>query len=215
MPGRDEIPRLYVEGEDDCHALIHLLAKHGVVLDENTGPVIIEPLGSDSQVLDAIPPGVKRSIERPVGFVLDIDEALNSRWASVSDRLRPLSVACPTEMPSSGFVGIAPETKTQVGVWLMPDCTAPSGKLEDLLQTLVPEGDPIVAFAHAATDEAKTLGAKFGDKDRIKAVIHCWLGWQEKPGESFGHAIRRKYFRHDSPIAMAFVAWFKRTYGIS
>lgn len=150
-----------------------------------------------------------------MGFVVDIDEALSNRWNAVSDRLKQLNVACPATMPANGFVGYATETKTQVGVWLMPDCRKQSGKLEDLLHTLVPEGDTLVKYAEKVTDEARSHGARYAAKDRIKGVIHSWLAWQEKPGESFGHAIRRKYFRHDSPIANEFVAWFKKTYNIA
>lgn len=215
MAARDEIPRLYVEGEDDQHSILQLICRHGISLDKQSGPVILEPLGSDGKVLDFIAPGVKRSIQRSVGFVLDIDNALADRWRAVSARLAELKISCPSAMPSDGFVGVAPETKTQVGIWLMPDCKAPSGKLEDLLRTLVPNDDPLVEFAEESTREASVRGAVFGQRDRIKAIIHCWLAWQASPGQSYGHAIRMKYFRHDNEVATKFVEWFCRTFGIS
>ena len=59
-----------------------------------------------------------------------------------------------------------------------------------------------------------TLGALFSEPDKMKAILHAWLAWQEEPGCPYGTAIRAKYFGDDSPAATKFVAWFRRLFEI-
>ena len=89
------------------------------------------------------------------------------------------------------------------------------GKLEDLLRTLIPADDGLWPHAQASTDKAKKFGAAFGDADRDKASIHCWLAWQKEPGLPFGTAIKAKFFDHDSPQAIAFLRWLRVLYGLT
>lgn len=96
----------------------------------------------------------------------------------------------------------------------MPDCRTDEGTLEYLLKTLVARGDPLWPHAEAYTDEATARGARFSETDRRKAITHCWLAWQEKPGLPFGTAITARYLNHDSPEALAFLAWLGRLYSI-
>ncbi len=56
-------------------------------------------------------------------------------------------------------------------------------------------------------------GAAFPEAKRLKAVLHTWLAWQERPGVPYGLAIKARYFGHDSPAARAFVEWFRRVFG--
>lgn len=93
----------------------------------------------------------------------------------------------------------------------MPD-NQQTGALEHFLASLVGTGDRLLAHARDSTGQATELGAKFAAKDTDKAIVHAWLAWQEKPGLPYGTALRAKYFRHDAPVAKAFVAWFRRLY---
>lgn len=97
----------------------------------------------------------------------------------------------------------------------MPDCVLDHGKLEHLLKTLVPSGDPLWPLAESSTDAAQATGAKFRDVDRVKAVTHCWLAWQKDPGVPIGRAVTSEYFRHDSPEAKAFLGWLKKLFNLS
>ena len=97
----------------------------------------------------------------------------------------------------------------------MPDNVTDAGRLEDLVRTLVPTGDPLIDHATAATDRAYTLDARFPAQDRIKAELHCWLAWQKEPGRPFGTALKAQFLRHDSDVAMRFVAWFKALFGLA
>jgi hypothetical protein len=96
----------------------------------------------------------------------------------------------------------------------MPD-NQQDGKLEDFLRSLIAEHNPLIVHAEASTDAASGLGATFTAANRIKAVIHAWLAWQESPGLPYGVAIKAKYFLHDTATAARFVGWFKTLYQLT
>jgi len=216
MPGSLERPEIAVEGQDDEHVIKHLLRRYEVDFDRAPQLVALPRFTqarSVESLTQSITLKVKLSNNRSVGFVLDADEPLANRWASVRDRLKQVGVATPAEAPPEGFIGYSDEYRARVGVWLMPD-NQHDGNLETFLRELIEDRDHLIGHAETATAEAKTRGAVFSDGDRPKAILHTWLAWQERPGVPYGTAIRAKYFRHDSPAAEAFVAWFKCLYGI-
>ncbi len=67
-------------------------------------------------------------------------------------------------------------------------------------------------IAERSTHEAKEQGARFPDTAQLRAALHAWLAWQERPGVPYGTAIRARYFSDDSAAAIAFVEWFKRVF---
>ncbi len=215
MPTEPSI--LHVEGKDDVHAIGHLLLRHDI--DCKSVPVCIKHCGGEE---DDIAGGVKRllagmqidvkaSTGRSVGFVLDADEVPGDRWRAVRDRLKPVGLTLPNEIPTAGFVDEASNIKVRVGVWLMPD-NRRSGALEEFLQDLVENKDSLLPLANESTRHAKEQGARFPDSAQRKAVLHAWLAWQETPGLPYGSAIRARYFGRDSAAALAFVEWFKRVF---
>jgi hypothetical protein len=222
MSGSMERPELRVEGPNDMHALVHLLIQHGIDYDHRPWPaeypeVVAVADTSGAQGVEALLDGmeltIQRSVGRPIGFVLDADSPLRDRWAAVSRRLTNLGVNVPPAPPPDGFRCAVEAFRTRVGVWLMPD-NVHDGTLETFLRTLITEGDPLITHAETSTNQARDLGAEFGDVDQPKAIIHTWLAWQPEPGLPYGTAIRAQFFRHRSPAATAFVAWFKELYGI-
>ena len=216
MPGTLVQPQLLVEGTADRHALMHLLYRHGINLDAEDAPMaypVVKDTEGVENLLAHMAEAVEASTRRAVGFVLDADSPLAARWTQVRNRLDSIGVDTPDHPAPEGFVGEAAEVRARVGVWLMPD-NQNEGKLEDFLRAPIAEEDGLVSHAQAATDQAAQIRQRFPDADRIKAVVHTWLAWQERPGEPFGRAIQAKYFQHDSDAARAFVAWFKALYGI-
>ena len=206
---------LRVEGPDDKHALIHLLVRHGLEYEEESWPSDL-PKVEEASGKDGVLGGMKEAVQLgtglAMGFVLDANDSLKERWQSVSDRLRSVGVEeIPRTIPPDGYIGFSVRFKTRVGVWLMPDnCT--QGALEQFLETLIADGDPVFAHARQATTGAKGAGARFREGDEPKAALHTWLAWQEEPGRPYGVAVRAKYFGHDSQEARAFVDWFRRLY---
>lgn len=217
MPETLERSKLHVEGSDDLHCVVHLLIRHGVSYDTqpwpNDLPKIEEKKGIE-KLLDGIETAVKVSTGRIIGFLLDADTPLADRWMAVRERLRSVNVQnVPGAPPVGGFIGHSTKYKSRVGVWLMPD-NQQDGKLEDFLRGLVDESHPLIGHAETSTDAAKALGATFTAADRIKAIIHAWLAWQEEPGLPYGTAMKARYFLHDTANARQFVEWFKCLYEI-
>jgi len=215
-----ELPALYVEGQSDLHTIVHLLARHGIELDKDLGPVLIKNAKSDKGVLDSMRTAARASTSRPVGFVVDADVPVARRWQSVCEHLKDLDLNLPGAPPTSGFLGDSPVSKARIGVWIMPDNVTDEGKLENLVVTLVPPADALIDHAREATALAMARVAhlpaqdRLKEQDQLKAELHCWLAWQKEPGLSFGTALKVHFFRHDSAVALRFVEWFKKLYGV-
>ncbi len=210
---------LCVEGKDDLHSIIQLLLRHNIDLERGNITVKygsisdrgVEETGGREKLLEGMPIAVITNAGRSVGFILDADEVAEDRWRAVRGRLDNVGLTLPDEIPKEGFVGEADTFKARVGVWLMPD-DRQSGALEEFLKDLVDSSDPLLPIAETSTDQARNRGARFRDSHRLKAILHAWLAWQERPGVPYGLAIRDRYFSHDSANALAFVEWFRRVF---
>ncbi len=215
-----DLPLLMVEGRDDLFSIAELLNRHGIDMHVARRPLNIQP-AKDTEtgaegvgpLLDAMEDTIRQTAaKQPVGFVMDIDTTATDRWKGVSSRLRAAGLSPPIACPATGYIGTPIGYQHSVGVWLMPDCSMESGKLEHLLHSLIPTTDALRPHAEHATTDAKKLGAKFSEADQIKAIMHCWLAWQETPGLPYGTALTAKYLAHDSPEALAFLSWLKRLF---
>ena len=207
-------PVLRVEGKDDKFVIENLLSRHGI--DRALVDIKWSEQGEDDDaggrdpLLEGMRLAVSTSTGKAVGFVLDADRRPEERWRGVRTRLDDI-LALPDEIPEDGFVGDAEDFEARVGVWLMPDNRG-SGAIEEFLQGLVDDEDALLPLAETSTTSASERGAAFRATRRPKAVLHTWLAWQERPGLPYGLAIRARYFRHDSPAALAFVEWFRRVF---
>lgn len=200
-------PILFVEGPDDKHVILQLLRQHGVEFDVGRIKVVENLKG----LLDSFVVAAKTATGSAVGAVLDADSPLENRWNAVRNRLNHKQIGCPAKPVPEGFVTEAPQYKTRVGVWLMPD-NQHDGKLETFLQELIGQNDLLIEHAEQATDQARALGAQFSDPNRQKAVVHAWLAWQKEPGLRLGTAVGAKFFDPSKPTATAFVDWFRKLF---
>jgi len=210
MKGENAPHRLLVEGRDDKHSILHLMARHGACWDDGLDALpYIHDCDGITNLLPLIPVSAKSY--RRLGIVIDANADLESRWNQLRDKMESIGLSVPASPDPLGTTlqGIFPDWK--VGVWLMPDNNA-HGELEHFLQTLVPPEDPCWKYAQEATEHAREIGASFPDKKSVKARIHAWLSWQENPGLPFGTAITAAYLSHDSPEATKFVAWFNKLF---
>ena len=205
---------LRVEGKDDEHVIKNLLSRHNIdhahvkikwaeATDENAGGRV--------KLLDGMRTEVRTSVGQSVGFILDADGAPEDRWSAVRNRLEGVGLALPLEIPVGGFVGESVSLRARVGVWLMPD-NRRSGALEEFLRDLVNKDAALLQLAETSTTSAKERGATFPEAKRLKAILHTWLAWQQRPGVPYGLAITAKYFSHNSPAALAFVEWFRHVF---
>lgn len=145
MPGTVGKSEVRVEGKNDLHSMVQLLIRHGVNYDSKPWPPEF-PRFVDSEgfekLLKGIPLAVELGTGNTIGFVLDADSPLASRWAAVRGQLQKVEVETPDTPPPEGFVGKSEKYRTRVGVWLMPDNQRP-GTLETFLS--VPYGTAICA----------------------------------------------------------------------
>ena len=208
----DAHPILWVETKNDGHAITQLLVLFEIVLDKKAGPVRWEDKDGFQNLLDSIAVQPKEDSTRPIGFVMDTDVGVAARWAQVRAKLLQVCESVPDTCPASGFVGVTKHPVRRIGVWLLPDCLSSGEEMEHLLWRMVPTTDLLRSIAESSTKTAAAAHCRFKAEDEMKAIVHCWLAWQETPGESFGHAIRKNCFAHDVPAAKAFVAWFRDLY---
>ena len=97
-----EVPELHVEGTDDQHTIIHLLQRHGVNMGDGVRPIKVVPANDVTRLLEQASGAIKAATSRPVGFVLDIDVAVQNRWDSVRHCLRQVDVETPAQCPVEG-----------------------------------------------------------------------------------------------------------------
>lgn len=216
-----DLPTLHVEGKDDLYTIAELLRRHGIDMSEANRPLQINIARDPTTNAEGVTPllasmsdAIRNATDRPIGFVLDADVDLADRWSAVCGQLRLSGLTPPSTCPVDGYFGQVPNYPHQAGVWLMPDCISDHGKLEHLLKTLVPAGDPLWPHADSSTNQAKALGALFSDSARDKAQLHCWLAWQSEPGVPYGTAINAQFFGHDSPEARSFVRWLRTLFSL-
>ena len=217
MAGSLEKSTLHVEGDDDKHALIHLLTQSGVDYDTKPWPENfpeINQIGTVEQVLEGIEVAVKTASNRSVGFVMDANSDINLRWQEIRERLSRVDVEVPGSIPETGFHGKSTTYASTVGVWLMPD-NIREGAIETFLESLIAEHDILIDHVRASTQRAKDIGALFRESDKTKAVIRTWLAWQEEPGHPYGRAIRMRYFLGEPLVKTRFVQWFKQLFSIT
>lgn len=211
MSGSEEDRQvLHVEGSDDEHAIYHLLIRHG--FDDQDIPRFGENRRGKQGVLSAIPIAVRAGTGKSIGFVMDANDSLQDTWRAVAARLKEVGVQAPKEIPEGGYVGKSKDYGARVGVWLMPD-NRKTGALEDFLQDLINESSPLFTHAKDSAREAKKHGARYANKDYLKAVLHTWLAWQKEPGRPYGTAIKARYFGANSAAVKRFINWFRNVFG--
>jgi Protein of unknown function (DUF3226) len=212
MPPRENSPfRLLVEGSDDLHSVIHLMARHDFDWDDKTAdrPFIANTGGLEG-LLEELPIILKGPYER-IGVIVDANTDLSGRWAQLRARVESAGLRLAEEPHREGTITPGLRPQSRVGFWLMPDNSSP-GTLESFLRKLVPDDDSCWSYAEEAAGEARQRGARCRETDHLKSALHTWLAWQEKPGMPFGTALTARVLGHDSETALRFVAWFHRLF---
>ena len=202
--------RLHVEGKDDSHALLHMLATRGLPPDGPWFPRITETGGVEG-LLAGVEIAVRFGTGHAVGFVLDANASPNDRWRAIASRLVSVGLTPPADLPTAGYIDFCDSFQTRTGVWLMPN-NRREGALEDFLIDLIHPTDPLLSHAQNATNQARELGAAFPDNATQKAELRAWLAWCEEPGLPYGTAIKAGYFSRKSPDSQAFMAWFRELF---
>lgn len=202
----DEERIVLVEGNDDVHAIIHVLKKRGAFVQDAVK--FVDSEGWD-KLISAIPVRLKSSVHRVIGIIADADNVLGQRWVDICAKLEGEGFGpFPAVPPSGGYVATAPDGRV-VGIWLMPNNTD-NGALEDFLLSLIAPGDPILDKATTTVCGLSALEKRFGSTGHRKAVAHTYLAWQESPGRPLGMAVNCNYFDANAAAAQGFEAWYRQ-----
>lgn len=204
---------ILVEGSGDEHVVYHLLNINGYDWKRRDLPTpYIRDSGGFPKLRQSIPTFAK-SLKR-LGIVVDADDDVDARWASLRDRAQDIGIdGLPTGPADEGWVGDVKDhfELERIGIWIMPN-NRDSGMLEDFVATLVRKDDVVWPIASSATQEAIAAGAPLPPNKLTKGSLYTWLAWQKEPGRPFGTSISNRVLGHDSEVARQFVAWFRKLF---
>lgn len=198
---------LVVEGRDDKHVLLAILAHHGFEPEF----VIQDEEGIDN-LLERLPVRLQFGKLERLGIVVDADLDLAVRWGRLKAVLAGLGYTGLTDAPDPDGTVIPHGDLPRVGVWLMPDNVVP-GMLEDYVARLVPPDDVLWPRARHCLGEIPDGERRFAAHHHAKALIHTWLAWQDDPGTPLGLAITKRYLDPSSPHVTRFLDWLTRLFG--
>ncbi len=206
-----ETSLLLVEGQDDACVLCELFERHGI-----PETFQVEERGGLDKLLQGLPVELKRSNLARLGIVVDANADLEARWARLSAILQQGGgVQVPGHPDSRGTIVQVerPERMLPVGVWLMPDNSAP-GMLEHFVSLLIPQDDRLWPRAQQSVDQIPEAERLFRTQHSIKAHVRTWLAWQEEPGIPMGTAIKAGWLQADSAQVRRFLAWIRRLFDL-
>lgn len=201
---------LLVEGINDKHVIKNLLKTYEIEIEIRDKEGISNILATLKTEVDAN--------EDFLGIVVDANSSLDSRWQSLTDRLKDKEIgykkvsAKPVEngliLERQGFL-------PKLGIWVMPNNKL-VGKIENFIRLLVAEEkENLWQIVEKVVSEIPAEEKLFADKDIIKAQVHTFLAWQDEPGRPMGESITRRYFQTDAPEAINFVDWIRRLFELA
>jgi hypothetical protein len=210
---------LLVEGKNDLYSLANFM-KHYVDWGDNEEKRVVEikQFGAVEKLLG--PGRIEAASKTPglsaLGIIVDANDSLASRWASVRNRCQRAVPNFPNDLPPEGLIHGTPDG-LRIGVWIMPDNNS-RGMLETFLGLLVaPERAPLWDLAQESCDRAAALGLKgcYSPSHRDKACIHTYLAWLDPPGKPLSHYILNRAFDVRSLLAATFARWFMELFQLA
>lgn len=200
MAETDDPPKrfLLVEGADERH-VVRAIRERAPTLPAFE----YDHAGGIDNLLDRIDVEIIAPGREIVGFVLDGNDRPQDRWAAIRHRLRQANVPDPKIDPDGTI--IRQTSGADVGVWMMPDNTAP-GELEDFLESMISVSDRLWPLSQEFVDSIPPQDRKFQEGKKLRAQIHVWLSVQERPLRS-GQAIVTKDLDLTGELAQRFQRW--------
>ena len=198
---------LLVEGSDDRHVVHHIANKADATLAFS-----ILPKGGIDPLLNAIERDIKVPEREAVGILADANDSIDARWQAVANRIHRagLGIEPPAHLGPAGTIIPEGPRRPRVGIWLMPDNLSP-GELEDFVEAMIPDGDPVWPRARAYIDGIPEADRKFADGKAQCAKVHAWLAAQERPLR-MGLAIHARDLDVDVPLCQSFTDWLRRLF---
>ena len=195
---------LLVEGPDDKHVVEHLCRRLAPDLAFSC-----RIAGGADPLLRAISLEVRPDDRIALGILMDANADVSARWQSIGDRLRKEGVRLPSR-PEGG--GTVIEGDLRVGVWLMPDNSAP-GELENFVAGLVPKDDPVWPLAERYIGSIPREVRQFSPGKETRARVHAWLATRKEPMK-MGAAIRAGSLDASARLARRLADWLTALFGM-
>lgn len=223
---------MLVEGDDDYHVFQHLMTAHGLdrlitwrLEPYGTGPrtgreneIVFRERQGYNNVRDYLSQQLRITGDlKQLGVVVDADSDFAARWQSLRDVLVGAGYTdAPVQAEAQELVlehSETPDEKPRVGVWIMPN-NQDAGSMENFFALLLPSEDALWERARLCIEQIPVAERRFKSAF-IKAHVHTWLAWQERPGLPMGKAISEKYLNADAPSALPLVDWLRRLFDLS
>ena len=196
---------LLVEGQDDKHVVIHICGRSQSVSDFH-----IEDKGGFEALNQAIGAEIAVSGRQVVGILIDANDNVQARWASITRRLSDEAIKAPVKPSPEGTV-IDTKGKPRVGIWLMPDNESP-GELEDFVAQMLPVDDSVWPLSKRYINDIPEAQRKFPEGKTLRAQLHAWLAAREDPRQ-MGSAITTRDLEIDGTLCQKFIAWLEELFG--
>ena len=193
---------LLVEGDDDKHVILQLCIR----ISFEPEFCILDKGGVDN-VLSGVGPELKVEGRQAVGIVVDANDHIENRWNEVSEELQGVGISTPS---SPDWAGTIIESTPRIGIWLMPNNQLP-GELEDFVQTMMPECDPIWPRSQSYIDDIPKEHQRFLPGKVLRAQLHAWLATRKLPGR-MGAAIEAEELEINVEYCTRFVEWLRRLF---
>ncbi len=222
---------MLVEGDDDYHVFQHLMTAHGI---DKQRTYRLEPYGSnprtsrDNEIVFRERQGVNNVLDylsqqlritgdlKRLGVVVDADTNFAARWQSLRDILLKSGYTdAPKQADPAGLIlehTGSPEEKPRIGVWVMPN-NRDAGSMEDFFALLLPATDTLWERARLCVEQIPAEERLFKNAF-IKAHVHTWLAWQERPGLPMGKAISERYLDANELNARQLLDWLRRLFDL-
>ena len=218
---------LLVEGKTDALVISALCEKHGIVT-ELVKELESKPKSEDylfaihckddsnnDQVLKSIPVLANKEGMEILGVVLDADDHLTGRVQAIRDQLKkvqPSLKASDVQISENGTTSNDIGNLKKFGFWIMPDNKNP-GMLEDFLMKIVLKPAECIDLATECVKKAKKQGCcTFREAHYSKAVIHTYLAWQDKPGNTLDLSIKSGKFTTEAELSQKLITWLKELF---
>lgn len=223
---------MLVEGDDDYHVFQHLMKVNG--LDQQI-KWRLEPYGTGTRtgqeneivfrerqgyenVRDYLSQQLRITGDlKFLGVVVDADSDFAARWQSLRDVLISAGYTnAPKLADEHGLIlehAENPDEKPRVGIWIMPN-NQDTGSMENFFALLLPSEDALWERARLCIEQIPSSERLFKSAF-IKAHVHTWLAWQERPGLPMGKAITEKYLNAEAPNALSLMSWLRRLFDLS
>lgn len=206
--------QLIVEGKNDLLVIAEFMEQAGVLWLTNNPPVhIVDSSGKPN--LPTHTKGILKSdLWENLGIVVDADHDPQAAWQSSRNLCAVFFPDIPQRIPDEGC-WIGENNGKKLGIWIMPG-NKREGMLEDFLVDCMIHPDNsqrLWDFAKSSTTDARDHhGATYSENHSSKARVHCWLAWQEEPGNQLHQQIKGKRFNPEHGSGPQFVKWFQELF---